>query len=65
MSEIKLSGKFHGKSNAIGHGGRAAQLAQAAPGKKNYHGVKKPQHKKHSISFEEFMKPPKHGAMSK
>lgn len=51
---IKLTGKFRGKSNALGHGGRAAQLkaqgvpggvignlarkAQAAPGQKNYHG---------------------------
>jgi hypothetical protein len=54
MSKIKLSGTFHGKSNALGHGGRAAQLkaqgvpggvigelarkAHAAPGQKNYHG---------------------------
>ncbi len=54
---IKHSGTFHGKSNALGHGGRAAQLkargvpggvignlaraAQAAPGQKNYHGSKK------------------------
>lgn len=52
--KIKKSGKFHGKSNALGHGGRAAQLkargvpgyvigalarkAHAAPGEKNYHG---------------------------
>lgn len=51
---IKKSGSFKGKSNKIGHGGRAAQLkarnvpggvignlarkAQAAPGQKNYHG---------------------------
>lgn len=51
---IKKTGTFHGKSNALGHGGRAAQLkakgvpggvigmlarkAQAAPGQKNYHG---------------------------
>ena len=51
---IKTSGTFHGKSNALGHGGRAAQLkakgvpggvigalarkAHAAPGQKNYHG---------------------------
>lgn len=50
----KKTGKFKGKSNALGHGGRAAQLrAQgvpeavigaiarkkgAAPGQKNYHG---------------------------
>jgi hypothetical protein len=54
---IKKTGSFHGKSNALGHGGRAAQLkaqgvpggvignlaraAQAAPGQKNYHGGKK------------------------
>ena len=52
--EIKKKGTFHGKSNKLGHGGRAAQLkakgvpggvigalarkAQAAPGQKNYHG---------------------------
>jgi len=51
---IRKSGKFRGKSNKLGHGGRAAQLkakgvpggvigelarkAQAAPGQKNYHG---------------------------
>lgn len=51
---IKTSGTFHGKSNKLGHGGRAAQLkakgvpggvigelarrAHAAPGQKNYHG---------------------------
>jgi hypothetical protein len=54
---IKKSGMFDGKSNALGHGGRSAQLkaqgvpagvigelarkAQAAPGQKNYHGKKK------------------------
>jgi len=54
MAKIKKTGTFHGKSNALGHGGRAAQLkakgvpqavigmlarkAQAAPGQKNYHG---------------------------
>jgi hypothetical protein len=53
----KHTGSFHGKSNKLGHGGRAAQLkAQgvpdgvigeiarkkgAAPGQKNYHGKKK------------------------
>lgn len=53
----KHSGSFDGKSNKLGHGGRAAQLAaqgvpqavigeiarkkQAAPGQKNYHGKKK------------------------
>ena len=51
--KIKKTGQFQGKSNKIGHGGRAAQLAargvpggvignlarkaQAAPGQKNYH----------------------------
>jgi hypothetical protein len=51
---IKMTGSFHGKSNVLGHGGRAAQLkaqgvpggvigmlarkAHAAPGEKNYHG---------------------------
>ena len=56
---IKKSGTFEGKSNKLGHGGRAAQLkakgvpggvigelaraAHAAPGQKNYHGKK---HKK-------------------
>lgn len=50
---VRKSGTFEGKSNALGHGGRAAQLkakgvpggvignlarkAQAAPGQKNYH----------------------------
>lgn len=53
---VKTTGTFHGKSNALGHGGRAAQLkaqgvpggvigalarkAGAAPGQKNYHGKK-------------------------
>ena len=53
----KHTGTFHGKSNKLGYGGRAAQLkAQgvpqgvigaiarrkgAAPGQKNYHGGKK------------------------
>ena len=53
----KKTGKFDGKSNALGHGGRAAQLKaqgvpggvigeiarskQAAPGQKNYHGARK------------------------
>ena len=56
---IKTTGSFRGKSNKLGHGGRAAQLkakgvpggvignlaraAHAAPGQKNYHGKK---HKK-------------------
>ena len=54
---IKTTGSFHGKSNALGHGGRAAQLkaegvpggvigelarkAGAAPGGPNYHGGKR------------------------
>jgi len=54
---IRKSGKFRGKSNKLGHGGRAAQLkakgvpggvigelarkAQAAPGQKNYHPTRK------------------------
>jgi hypothetical protein len=54
---IKKSGSFHGKSNKLGYGGRAAQLrargvpgavigklarrAHAAPGQRNYHGGKK------------------------
>lgn len=52
----KKTGKFKGKSNKLGHGGRAAQLAAkgvpqavigmiarkkgAAPGQKNFHGGK-------------------------
>lgn len=52
----RKSGSFAGKSNALGHGGRAAQLAAkgvpgavigaiarskgAAPGQKNFHGKK-------------------------
>jgi hypothetical protein len=54
MTSTKKSGTFHGKSNKLGHGGRAAQLKsqgvpqavigsidrkkQAAPGQKNYNG---------------------------
>jgi hypothetical protein len=54
MATTKKTGSFHGKSNQLGHGGRAAQLdAQgvpkgvigaiarkkgAAPGQANYHG---------------------------
>lgn len=54
---IKKTGTFKGKSNKLGHGGRAAQLkaqgvpggvighlarlAHAAPGMKNYHGKRK------------------------
>ena len=53
---VKKAGTFEGKSNALGHGGRAAQLkakgvpggvigelarkAGAAPGGPNYHGKK-------------------------
>jgi hypothetical protein len=54
---IKKTGTFKGKSNKLGHGGRAAQLkargvpggvigmlarkAGAAPGGRNYHGKRK------------------------
>ena len=57
MAGIKKTGTFHGKSNKLGHGGRAAQLkakgvpggvigklarlVHAAPGQKNYHGKRK------------------------
>jgi hypothetical protein len=53
MGDTKKSGSFQGKSNKLGHGGRAAQLKsqgvpgeiarekKAAPGGKNYHGGKK------------------------
>lgn len=53
IGRIKKSGTFKGKSNDLGHGGRAAQLkakgvpqgvigylarkAEAAPGQKNFH----------------------------
>lgn len=56
MADTKKTGTFHGKSNKLGEGGRAAQLAakgvpkgvigaiarekQAAPGQKNYKGGK-------------------------
>jgi len=56
MANTKKSGSFEGKSNKLGHGGRAAQLKAkgvpggvigeiarkkgAAPGQKNYHGKK-------------------------
>lgn len=54
---VKTTGSFKGKSNSLGHGGRAAQLkakgvpggvignlarkAGAAPGGPNFHGGKK------------------------
>lgn len=57
MAATKKTGTYHGKSNKLGHGGRAAQLrAQgvpkavigeiarskgAAPGGPNYHGKRK------------------------
>ena len=57
MARIKTTGKFDGKSNKLGYGGRAAQLksqgvpggvigalarkAGAAPGGPNYHGGKR------------------------
>lgn len=53
VPSVRKTGSFEGKSNALGHGGRAAQLkakgvpgavigalarkAHAAPGQKNYH----------------------------
>lgn len=53
MAEIKKTGSFQGKSNVLGHGGRAAQMKaegvpggvigeiarkeHAAPGQANYH----------------------------
>lgn len=56
MADTKKSGSFHGKSNKLGYGGRAAQLKAkgvpgavigaiarrkgAAPGGPNYHGKK-------------------------
>lgn len=55
--ETKKTGSFEGKSNKLGHGGRAAQLKakgvpgyvigsiarkeHAAPGERNYHGKRK------------------------
>jgi hypothetical protein len=55
MAATKKTGSFAGKSNKLGHGGRAAQLKAkgvpggvigeiarskgAAPGQKNYHGA--------------------------
>lgn len=57
MADTKKSGSFHGKSNKLGHGGRAAQLEAkgvpkavigeiarkkgAAPGQANFHGSKR------------------------
>jgi hypothetical protein len=57
MANTRKSGSFEGKSNKLGHGGRAAQLKArgvpggvigeiarrkgAAPGQKNYHGSKR------------------------
>jgi hypothetical protein len=54
MADRKKTGSFHGKSNALGHGGRAEQLRSqgvpegvigaiarkkhAAPGQAHYHG---------------------------
>lgn len=54
MAKVRTTGTFHGKSNKLGYGGRAAQLkaqgvpqgvigelarkAHAAPGQRNYHG---------------------------
>ncbi|MDA8219404.1 MAG: hypothetical protein M0Z94_17510 [Dehalococcoidales bacterium] len=57
MADTKKTGTYKGKSNELGHGGRAQQLKDqgvpggvigeiarskgAAPGQKNYHGGKK------------------------
>jgi hypothetical protein len=57
MANTRKSGSFHGKSNKLGHGGRAAQMKaagvpqgvigaiarekKAAPGQANYHGPAK------------------------
>lgn len=57
MAENKKTGSFGGKSNKLGHGGRAAQMKAkgvpggvigeiarkkgAAPGQKNFHGSKR------------------------
>ncbi len=56
-TNTRKTGSFRGKSNKLGHGGRAAQLRakgvpeavigsiarkkKAAPGQKNYHGKRK------------------------
>ena len=64
---IKKTGKFQGKSNALGHGGRAAQMkaqgvpggvignlarkAKAAPGQVNFHGKGKKGKKKGKMSM--------------
>ncbi len=65
MANTRKTGSFHGKSNKLGHGGRAAQLKaqgvpggvigaiarskQAAPGQKNFHGEKPKKSKLTSI----------------
>lgn len=57
MTTTKKTGSYKGKSNKLGHGGRAAQLKAkgvpyavigaiarrkgAAPGQRNYHGKRK------------------------
>jgi hypothetical protein len=57
MANTKKAGSYKGKSNKLGHGGRAKQLRdqgvpggvigaiarkkQAAPGQRNYHGAKR------------------------
>lgn len=64
MAFVKKTGTYAGKSNELGHGGRAAQMkAQglpggvigniarregAAPGGPNYHGHKAKKHKVHA-----------------
>ena len=70
--KVKKTGTFHGKSNELGRGGRAAQLkaagvpggvigelarkAHAAPGQANYHGHRKSKEVSHPQSHEEFLK---------
>ena len=67
MANTKKTGSFHGKSNKLGHGGRAAQLKAksvpggvigdiarekgAAPGGPNYHGGEHPMKKLHDSSM--------------
>ena len=69
---VSHTGTFHGKSNALGHGGRAAQLkargvpggvignlaraAHAAPGQANFHGKKKRKQAPHLEQTPKFMK---------
>lgn len=63
VPSVRKTGSFEGKSNALGHGGRAAQLkakgvpgavigalarkAHAAPGQANYHPHSNPNGKRY------------------